>query len=145
MDPSAILVEEFCISAIVAGDLVLVQNSNPSSKLSPPCSSTPHSIVARHGNQLVLQSLDHVIRRKVAHAKPYVPLPSPFADKEEEESAAAKPQKPATEVKSQEPAAEVKSQGPAAEASLESSGVPDRPRRSTKTPERFKDFVTSFR
>ena len=132
-------------SSIVAGDLVLVQNSNPSNKLSPPYSSTPHSVVARHGDQLVLQTPDHVIRRNVAHAKPYVPPPSPSADKEEEESAAAIPQEPATEVKSHEPTSEAKSQEPAAEASLESSGVPDRPRRSTKTPERFKDFVTSFR
>ena len=38
-----------------------------------------------------------------------------------------------------------KLQEPAAGASLESSGMPDRPRRSTKLPERFKDFVTSFR
>ena len=129
-------------SSIVAGDLVLVQNSNPSNKLSPPYSSTPHSVVARHGDQL---TPDHIIRRNVEHSKPYVPPPSPSADKEEEESAAAKPQEPATEVKSHEPATEAKSQKPAEEASLKSSGVPDHPRRSTKTPERFKDFVTSFR
>ena len=129
-------------SSIVAGDLVLVHNSNPSNKL---YLSTPHSLVARHGDRLVLQAPDHVIRRHVTHAKPYVPPPSPSADKEEEESAAAKPQEPATEVKSHKPTTEVKSQEPAAEASLESSGVPDCPRRSTKTPERFKDFVTSFR
>ena len=49
-------------SSIVAGDLVLVQNSNPSNNLSLPYSSTPNSVAARHGDQLVLQSQDHVIR-----------------------------------------------------------------------------------
>ena len=119
-------------SPIVAGDLVLVQNSNPSNKLSPPYSPTPHSVIAPHGNQLVLQIPDHATCRNVAYAKLYIPPPSPSADKEGEEPATVKPEEPATEAKSHGPRTEAKSQEPAAEANLESSGVPDRPRRSTK-------------
>ena len=50
-------------SSISAGDRVLGQDLNSANKLSPPYSATPHSVVARHGDQLVLQSPDHVIAR----------------------------------------------------------------------------------
>ena len=123
-------------SAISAGDMVLVQNSNLVNKLSPPYSVMPHSVVARHGDQLILQSPDHVIRRNVAHAKPCVPPPPPPSEKEEEESAEESVEESA---KPQETTA-------ASETRDEQDPPPhcDRPRRTIKVPERFNDFITSF-
>ena len=58
-------------SMIDAGDLVLIQDPRPNNKLSPTYLAQPHTVVARQGDQLVLQSPDRTIRRNVVHTKPY--------------------------------------------------------------------------
>ena len=128
------------------GDTVLLRNPQPANKLSAPYLPEPHTIVDRHGDQVVVARPDHsILKRNLTDTKPLL--------KEEKGTTVAMPDDATTAV-AQPPTASTTGTDrspsqPAGEKSNSPSVVPpaaaSRPSRDIQPPARFKDYVTSFR
>ena len=125
------------------GDTVLLRNPQPANKLSSPYLPEPHTIIDRHGDQVVVARPDRsILKRNVTDTKPLL--------KEEKGATAATPDDATTAV-TQPPTASTSDSSPsqpAGEKSDSPSVVPpaaaSRPSRDIQPPARFKDYVTSF-
>ena len=103
------------------GDKVLLCRQAPS-KIESPFHNEPCVTVDRHGDQVIIETPDGVQRRRnIAHTKPYV-APAETANNEERTE----------EEQTQQP-------------EVREVSTPRRSQRVTQIPERFKDYVTSFR
>ena len=126
------------------GDTVLLRNNQPANKLSSPYLPEPHTIIDRHGDQVVVARPDRsILKRNVTDTKPLL--------KEEKGTTAATPDDATTAV-TQPPTASTTDSSPslpAGEKSDSPSVVPPAaaswPSRDIQPPARFKDYVTSFR
>ena len=107
-------------SPVLPGDQVLLKNTRSSGKLAPNYETEPYTVLTKEGHELLLQSNEGVMYRR--------------------DSSFLKPFTPPAETQIQETDKQVCSQ-PCISEAPETVTESVRPKRVTKLPEKFKDYV----